>query len=117
MGIILFVLKNASSTSALIEKKENNKNFGIFFLVSLLLLSISISLVSESKFKGHYLWYIYLDFFKSKKSRLYSFGPIWAFTIWVAFEIHTYRNGRKKPHTHKLLFRDCTIATSHQYSK
>ena len=68
MGIILFSLKKtASSTSALIEKKENNKNFGIFFFVSLLLLSISISLVSESKFKGHYLWYIYLDFFKSKK--------------------------------------------------
>lgn len=102
MGIILFSLKKRIIYVCSHRKKKRTTKIleFFFFLVSLLLLSISISLVSESKFKGHYLWYIYLDFFKSKKSRLYSFGPIWAFTIWVAFEIHTYRNGRKKNHTH-----------------
>lgn len=111
MGIILFVLKNASSTSALNERKREQQKFWnfFFFLVSLLLLSISISLVSESKFKGHYLWYIYLDFFKSKKVGFIVLVPFEHLQSELLSKFTLTEMGEKKPHTHKLLFRDCTM--------
>ena len=67
MGIILFVLKNASSTSALIEKKENNKNFGIFFWFHYY-YSLSLSPSCQSPSSRATICDIYISIFlKAKK--------------------------------------------------
>ena len=99
------------------KKKRTTKILEFFFWFHYY-YSLSLSPSCQSPSSRATICDIYISIFlKAKKVGFIVLVPFEHLQSELLSKFTLTEMGEKKPHTHKLLFRDCTFATSHQYSK
>merc|ERR1712029_734519 len=100
------------------KKKREQQKFWNFFFWFHYYYSLSLSPSCQSPSSRATICDIYISIFlKAKKVGFIVLVPFEHLQSDLLSKFTLTEMGEKKNHTHKLLFRDCTFATSHQYSK